>query len=436
MAPLNNFMAKSKIRAASKKKPSNIVKNLNKLIKESPDNLKIDKPIRRNLSDSSISIEENLKVAKFNSEIKINMPLLTTPKSTNKIAFSPSSEEIINTSSENVIEIVKKSLRNVKVTRSSNSSVNLIYSANVSPNQDQNKSKIHGLQPTIENRINDQGSILKPPINKQEASSDSIVNSQFLKPINESIRTALINSVDKVKTDSSTSVDSSSYSLKFGGSFISSGSSSSISEKIKAQIITHKSTEPKNKLLSPEQHIPIYDNFTMPFNQKPSIEKSVSAPDYFINNHNNKCDKKPLAPRNLDEELNKFISTKLRPIEKNTRSFEEMNKTDELKPKLSVKSIISDIDNKSDCLPSKKLVYSKSLLRNLDSRASNFQENRIDSINEKKTNEVKPMIVSDQALTKKIVLMAKNENINIPVKTVDIEIENLKRVSDLIKKFK
>jgi len=431
-------MAKSKIRAASKKKPANIFSNLNKpmdIIEDSSSDHPLIEEMKIRKRSGSFKLnnqeEQLIKVNKSNSDAEINscQSKLTSPKPTNKnIRFSPcSSKDSVNMSSENIIEIAKKSLKNVGSTKQSEIPANLIYSENNAlPDQNGNQAtKLFEFKQTVLNRNLKSESISKSPAKQREAQIIPIIGAQSVKSVSESIKIPLTDSMDKLINESATTRTLSSSALNHGP-FISSSKNNTTNEKITKSIITDISAENNNKHLSTEHHTPIYDNFTMP------PEASVLAPEFFIYKINqkeneNKGNKMSLADKDTEDELKRFI--KVEPSTNNTRSFENLNK---IETKVSVQSIISGMDK--DSTPSKRLFHSKSLKvmqTNLKTKPVNTEENQIDYIHDSKPKQ--SVIITGQ---KKVILEDKKENIQNPIKSFQIEAENpwpLKSVSDLIK---
>jgi hypothetical protein len=421
-------MAKSKIRAASKKKPANIFSNLNKpmdIIEDSSSDHPLIEEIKIRKRSGSFKLknqeEQLIKVNKSNSDVEINscQSKLTSPKPTNKnTSFSPfSSKENVNISSENIIEIAKKTLKNVGFTKQPEIPANLIYSENNAlPDQNGNQAtKLFEFQQTVLNKNLKSESILKSPAKQREAQIIPIIGPQSVKSVSESIKISLTDSVDKLINESSKTRTLSSSALNYGP-FISSSKNNTTNEKITKPIITGISAENNNKHLSTEQQTPIYDNFTMP------PEASVLVPEFFIYKINQKENEK-----DTEDELKRLI--KAEPTTNNARSFENLNK---IETKVSVQSIISCMDK--DSTPSKRLFHSKSLKvmqTNLKTKPVNTEENQIDYIHDSKPKQ--SVIITGK---KKVILEDKKENIQNPIKSFQIAAENpwpLKSVSDLIK---
>lgn len=426
--PLNNSMAKSKIRAASRKKPISRNPNLTSItepleiieeVSDSPLVAELKKQKRSSLIRKSSSIEHEIKLTHSNSEDlgRISSSLMrsnTNNETKNNNSLLNSKENLRNISSENLIDATKKSLKNIK----SDGSTNLIYT---NENHHHNSNPNTPLKKTNENLIT----------TSNKASSQQ----NLTKVSNESIICVKsCESTEKLKSNNSndSSVSMATSSIQNFCSFISTSSGSS----------NNSSTEKinkSNKIDNDGNSVPIYDNFTLP-NRVPEIEihklkpvekkleKQPSVTESFVyrlnkKHHENKSytkNKMSMADKDPSEELKIFIKSKLRqsePPSNLNNKDEELNQVNALIKKTS--STMNNSVEQNNAQSTKKLTHSKSL--RLDNMLETVPAPRNGSVT----------IQNNPNIPYKLVLKTKNEN----SQPVNVEKQNvpLKKISDRIK---
>ena len=255
-------------------------------------------------------------------------------------------------STENIIENAKKSLKNLKFTRPE--TINNPLLGSTPESLDSKKDKIYELRQMV-----------------NEPSSPKKVTDRLVWNCNKSSNESI---VDKLKSNNDSETSMTTASIQNFCSFLASSSSNNSStEKLnrpdKQKDIFNQETSKSVKQVTPT---PIYDNFTLPENEhkqaegfnKKVIDKSNSAPESFVCKLNKKQNenksyiknKMSLADKDPEAEIF-FIKSKLRQIDRNennnSRSVEELNA-------LNLK-ISTSVDAELENIKLKKLCYSKSM---------------------------------------------------------------------------